>query len=51
MAYPAKVNRNERIVALRKLNPKKYTFALLGRQFKIAPKQAYKIYYRESARV
>ncbi len=50
MARPAKSDRNAQIVALRKSNPKKYSFGVLGEIFKIKKETAHEIYQREMAK-
>lgn len=46
MAYPAKKERNKRLVKLRQQNPGKWTWGELAKEFNIARPTAVKIFNR-----
>lgn len=51
MAMPAKKERNRKLVSLRRLNPKKYSWRNLGKEFNIKHTTARDIFMKENARV
>ncbi len=47
----ANTDRNEEIVALRDLNPKKYTFGILAKKYRKTRPTIQEIYWREKAKL
>ncbi len=51
MANRANEKRNKRVVELHDLDPQKYSFANLGKKFRISKSTVHEIYVREKAKM